>query len=129
MISGEKGNDYECRTCDERKREQRNCHNRRRLRHSILQGAEEWRTISSTQRHVLKAGDIKFFECPTSAIKHRTWQILRLINETIGGEQGDILHLPYPGTILDQPQWYREAVRIVRAERAEQRRAQIEKRS
>lgn len=40
-----------------------------------------------------------------------------MVNETTSGESGDIHHLPYPGTVLDQPSWYREAVRIKRAER------------
>lgn len=83
--------------------------------------------VSSTLRHVLKVADTKFFECPQSAVKSKTWQILSLVNETTGGENTDILHLPYPGTILDQPPWFREAVRIVASERNRHRREQMEK--
>lgn len=76
---------------------------------------------------MLKEGDVKFFECPVSAIKQRTWDRIRLVNESTTGEHTDILHLPYPGTILDQPPWYREAVRIVRVERNEHRAREMEK--
>lgn len=60
-------------------------------------------------------------------MKRATWQILGLVNEATSGENTDILHLPYPGTILDQPPWFREAVRIVANERARHRREQMEK--
>jgi hypothetical protein len=72
-------------------------------------------------RRVLKIDDIIFLECPMSCITRRTWEILRLVNETTDGEHTNILHLPFPGTILDQPPWYRQAVQIVRTGRAEYR--------
>jgi hypothetical protein len=43
--------------------------------------------------------------------------MLELVNETTDWESGRILHLPEPGTITQQPAWYREAVKIKRAER------------
>lgn len=70
---------------------------------------------------------MKFFECPVSAITRRTWDLIRLVNETALGEHMEQLYFPEPGTILDQPPWYREAVRIVRQERAEHRARELEK--
>lgn len=92
-----------------------------------MQGKDEWCQVSSTVRHVLKIDDVKFYECPASAITARSWQLMRLVNETTGGDHTDILHLPCPGTILDQPPWYREAVQIVRHERAAHRAKMMEK--
>ena len=83
--------------------------------------------VSSTLRHVRKMGDIKFFECPISAIKPHTWNLMRLVNDATSSEHCDILHLVAPGTILDQPLWFTEAVQIVRSERAAYRQAQMEK--
>ena len=65
---------------------------------------------------VQKIADLKFMECPGSSITRRTWQILGLVNESCDTE-GNIRHLPFSGTLLDQPLWFREAVKIVRAER------------
>lgn len=97
------------------------------MKHAILRGPDEWRQVSAALKPVLKIGDIKFYECPVSAITPRSWERMKLVNETTGGENTDILHLPFPGTILDQPPWYREAVRIVRHERAEHRSREFEK--
>lgn len=85
--------------------------------------------VSSTLKHSYKAktGGVKFFECPVSAIKQRTWNLMRLVNETTSSEHCDIIHLVAPGTILDQPLWFTEAVQIVRSERAEHRRREMEK--
>jgi hypothetical protein len=66
---------------------------------------------------VLKIDDLKFFACPLSFISSKSWQMLELVNETTDLETGRILHLPYPGTITQQPEWYREAVKIKRNER------------
>lgn len=83
--------------------------------------------MSSALRHVLKIGDIKFFECPVSAIKPRTWERVRLINESARGEHMENLHLPSPGGLRDQPPWYREALQIVQHERGEHRTREMEK--
>lgn len=66
---------------------------------------------------VLKIDSLKFFSCPTSFITARSWELLELVNETTDLETGTILHLPFPGSLTQQPEWYREAVKIKKAER------------
>lgn len=63
---------------------------------------------------------MKLFECPLSAITHNTWSIISLVNETTDTD-GNILHLPFEGALTDQPQWYRDAVKIVKSERVAHR--------
>lgn len=75
----------------------------------------------------MKIGDLKLFACPVSTITAKTWQILKLVNETTHPETTTILHLPFDGSILDQPAWYREAVTIVREERNAHRLAEMKK--
>lgn len=106
-------------------RENRNCRNRKKLKHNIIAGRENWRQVSATLRNVLKIDDLKFFECPQSAITQKTWRILSLVHETTNND-GDILHMPFEGGILDQPPWYREAVRMVKRERAAHQKRKIE---
>lgn len=65
---------------------------------------------------MLKIADSKFLECPLSAIPPAAWDLLGLVTDATDRE-GNILHLPCPGALLDQPPWFRQAVRIVRAER------------
>ena len=108
---------YDCSDCSDKKREVRNCHNRQHFASPLLL-KEDWKSISATHKHILKVGDLKFFECPASAITRKTWDIISLVNETTNTD-GDILHLPFDGTFLDQPSWYREAVRVTRRERAQ----------
>lgn len=79
-------------------------------------GQAEWRLISAKIRFIAKWGDLKLFECPLSFITKKTWEILQIVNETTNAA-GEILLLPWPGTLLEQPSWYRESVRIVRAEK------------
>jgi hypothetical protein len=93
----------------------------------MLQGEQEWLSVTEELEDVLKIDDLKFFACPISTITTRTWQILDLVNETTDDETTKIIHMPRPGTILDQPHWYREAVKIVRAERNRHRSEQHEK--
>lgn len=95
--------------------------------HPILKGRDEWRWVSASLPFVLKIADVKFYECPISAIKPRTWETMRLVNETALGENMEQLYFPEPGTITDQPPWWREAVKIVRQERAEHRARELEK--
>ena len=76
---------------------------------------------------MLKIGDVKFYECPTSAITPRTWDLMRMVNETALGENMEQLYMPDLGTIHDQPPRWREAVRIVRQGRAEHRSREMEK--
>lgn len=69
-------------------------------------------------RHeVLKLDDLKFFECPHSFITRGTWQVLSFVNDTTNADCEILNPPPFPGTFLEQPQWYREALRIVRRER------------
>lgn len=77
-------------------------------------------------RPVLKLGDIKFYRCPLGSITPASWQLLHLVQETTNAD-GDIIQLPYPGALLDQTPRYREAVRIMRAEKARHRQEQMEK--
>lgn len=132
------GNGYDCHTCEEHRRQQFNCHNRQRLRHVLLQGADEWRLVPTTLKHVVKIDDLKFFECPGSVITRSTWQILDLLNECLD-ENGSIKHLlpgpgDEPGHIFNQPGWFRTAAKLVRIERnsdwfARERDAAVKKRS
>lgn len=96
------------------------------MRHPVLTGAAEWRRVSASLRHVLKIADTKFFACPVSTITRRSWDMLALVNQTTSAE-GNILHLPLPGSYLQQPAWYREAVQIVRSERARHQREELDK--
>lgn len=105
-------------------RNARNCRNRHKLAFSMVQ-KEDWYQVPKCFRHVLKLGkDMKFYECPISAIKRQTWDILKLVNDTTDAE-GNILHLPFEGTYLNQPDWYRTAVRVVKSERAINQRERI----
>jgi len=98
------------------------------VRHEILEGAVEWRSISRKSLHVLKIADTKFMSCPIGCITRSTWQILRMVNDLCGPENCEILHMPFEGTYFDQPPWFIEAVRIVRQERARHRREEMDKR-
>jgi len=40
--------------------------------------------------------------------------------ETTSGETGEATHRPYPGSWLEQPAWYRDAIKIRRNERLSQ---------
>jgi len=80
--------------------------------------------VSATIRAVKKINDIKFFECPQSVITRSTWQIISLVNE-VTDKDTNVLHLPFNGTILEQPLWFRDAVKIVKAERIKYQREQI----
>lgn len=51
-----------------------------------------------------------------SAITADAWQVLEMVNETTD-EDGRIRHLPYPGSLVEQPPWYRQSVKIKRGER------------
>ncbi len=115
---------YDCNTCTAR--DKRNCGNQIGYRQTLWL-KEEWKDLPTDIRHVEKWDDLKLLECPLSVITAQSWEILRIVNSTINGE-GDITVLPYEGAFLDQPQWYRQAVEIVRRERAEHRRREIDKR-
>jgi len=65
--------------------------------------------------------------CPVSTITRRTWEIIRLIGRCTGGDNSDLQHLPFPGTLLDQPGWFLDAVDLMRSERAKYRKQQMDK--
>lgn len=81
---------------------------------------------------MLKLGDVKFYRCPISSITPFSWRLLRLANETTNGETEylNIAHLP--GLVEEIQEIgegkYREAVQIVKAERAAHRKKMMEKR-
>jgi len=83
--------------------------------------------VSAGLPHVLKIADVKYYECPVSAIKPKTWELMRIVNETALGENMEHLYPPESGTVLGQPPWWRDAVRIVRNGRAEHRAREMDK--
>jgi hypothetical protein len=87
---------------------------------------EDWKSVSVKLRSVLKVGDLKFFECPMSVISKQTWAVLGIVNETTDGDC-NILHMPFVGTIFDQPQWYRTAVKLVKSERSNNQRERLKR--
>ena len=70
--------------------------------------------------------DLRFYECPASCITRKTWGIARLVNECLDAE-GNLIQLPFPGSLTEQPTWFRQAVQLVKYERAEHRAREIEK--
>ncbi|MCP3177309.1 hypothetical protein MJO47_09380 [Desulfuromonas sp. KJ2020] len=122
---GDHSGEFDCNECKEKNRIIRNCHNRAGCSEEILEGKQEWDSIPTGRRPALKIpwAPTKFMACPISTITSKTWQILALINDCTSAESTDLLHMPYSGpggqlgTIFDQPEWFRDAVRIVRAER------------
>jgi hypothetical protein len=125
-LTAKKPGDWDCSSCDERHRADRNCGNRKGYKETLLQGAHEFLSVSAQIKAALKMGDIKLLACPISTITTQTWEILALVNDCTNAD-GDLLHLPFEGALLDQPPWFRDAVRIVRNERAEHRRKQMER--
>lgn len=117
----------DCSTCDERTRKKKNCNNRQGRIKTIVHKSE-WLKWPENLKHVDKWGDLKFFECPRSAITNRTWELIGLVNETTNLE-GEVLHLPFDGTWLDQPEFYRTAVQIVKRERIDHKNKQIAKKT
>lgn len=86
----------------------------------MLIGPDEWNLWVPTSYHdyeVVKIDDLKFFVCPLTYITRRSWELLDLVNETTNLETGQVAFLPCPGSYLEQPGWYREAVQIKRGER------------
>lgn len=91
-----------------------------------MQGREEWLQVPADLKFAAKMGDMKFYRCPLASITPETWALLELVNDCISAEHGDLIQLPYPGTVADQPEKFREAVRIVRSERAQWRQQKME---
>lgn len=117
---------YDCQECDARKRKARRCANNEGIKHGILVGPHEFYLPTKTLRPVQKIDNVKFYRCPIKLLTNRTWRIISTVNDVMDGD-GRIYNLPFPGTWLEQPLWFRQAVRITRRERSEWQRKQIEK--
>ena len=115
---------WDCRECDERTRKKRNCRNRHGVLHEMLE-RPLWFLVPKLQ-HIAKIVDTKFYVCPVGLITQKTWRIVQLVNDTTDADC-HILQLPFPGSFMDQPEWYKEAVRIVRRERSEARARKVKK--
>jgi hypothetical protein len=116
-LSDTGGEKYECNGC--KKQVKRNCHNRKGVLHPVISKKEKHYFCRELDQHrVIKINDLLFYECPLSYVTPKTWRILQLINDTTDGDC-NITTLPYKGAFTDQPDWYKEAVRIVRTARAE----------
>lgn len=88
--------------------------------HPVLLGSDEWNLavpLSYHDHEVLKIDDLKFFVCPMTYIPRSTWDLLNMVNETTNLETGQVSFMPFPGSYMEQPEWYREAVQIKRSER------------
>lgn len=116
---------FNCADCKGRKKKVRNCDNVNGYK-KTLSNKGEWGLWPPALKPAIKLGDLKLYECPLTAITGRTWDIIRIVNQTTD-DSGKILHMPYPGSYLEQPEWYREAVEITQRERAEHRRKQLDK--
>ena len=119
---------YDCNNCTEKQRHNRNCYNRNGYTEKLLLGVDEWKSIPSSRKPVLKIDDLKFMACPVSSITAHTWQLIKLVNRCTGGEGTELQHLPFAGLISDQPEGFLEAVDIMRKERSEYFRQQQNKR-
>jgi hypothetical protein len=118
---------FDCTDCTKKQRDVRNCHNHKNFASLILLKSE-WKEVTANHHHssVLKIGDLKFMSCPVSTITTDTWDILALVSETTDGDC-NILNLPFAGTIIEQPQWYRQAVKIVKSERAKHQQERLKR--
>jgi hypothetical protein len=70
----------------------------------------------------LKTQTGRFYACPVSVITENTRSIMDLVNNTTDIDC-NILHMPFPGSYLEQPKWYRDSVNIIRNERDKKREA------
>jgi len=93
----------------------------------MLHGTDEWKSVPSHRKPVLKLDDLKFMACPCSSVTAHTWRLIRLVNRCTGGENTELQHLPWPGLISDQPEGFLDAVDIMRKERADYFKRQQEK--
>lgn len=89
--------------------------------------SDEWNLYPPEKKPVEKIYRTKFFACPVSTITQSTWEMIRLANACLSGESDAITTLPFSGGYLDQPHWFREAIEIIRNERAEARKEALEK--
>lgn len=116
---------FDCQNCTREDQEKNNCHNRYDLidpAYEHLQNdapienwflndvKEKWRGKykGSFPLTVLLLGNIRLYECPNTWITQDT---IRLKNALFLGENPEKI---YPGTWIDQPQWYIDAISIYR---------------
>ena len=118
---------FDCLSCDAKTKKLLNCQNHTGVLYPILNGPDEWRLYPLERKPVLKLGRSKFFACPVSTVTPHTWEMLRLGNACLSGENDAITILPFAGGYLDQPSWFREAMEIIRTERGKWRQDQREK--
>lgn len=114
---------FDCNKCTNR--DERNCQNRHRLIDSGLEGTDfpDWLKRDLQDKLPTKKGkfpratwklpDFKLYECPLTWITKDTYKILELLfleeNPT----------RIFPGTWLDQPKWWIEAIQIYKTEKME----------
>lgn len=113
----------DCDNCDQRIRENSNCHNRKRYLRPIATDKERL-LVPASVKPVQKIHTTSFYECPVSAITGKTWQIIGMVNELISAE-GEILACA--GKYDEIPLYLRDAIKIVRQERNRHRAEQMEK--
>lgn len=118
---------YQCSECDAKRKKRLNCQNHQGVLYPILNGPDDWRLYPPERKWVEKVWRTKFFACPLSTITQGTWELIRLANQCLSGEGDAITVLPFGGGLLEQPPWFREAMDIIRSERAEYRREQLDK--
>ncbi|WP_156826942.1 hypothetical protein [Geopsychrobacter electrodiphilus] len=81
-----------------------------------MQGQREWLTVPTTLCPVEKIDDLKMYECPESLITRATWEIVDLVISCTD-DTGGVRILPFPGSLLEQPTWFRQAAKMLRSER------------
>lgn len=109
----------DCSDCSARKRTLRNCYNHKQLAEVIIP-AEQWDDFDGKQFGKLtveKFGDLALFECPVSLISRQSVQLIELVHECTD-EHKNWTMPPFPGGLLDQPTWVRQARRVVIEETA-----------
>lgn len=104
---------FDCKTCE--KQIKNNCRNAKNLKDS---GVTEYTPdinqdlAEKKQKKVWNLGDIRLYECPISWITNETNIIIDQLFLVAEG-QG----LLFPGTWLEQPNWFVEAWNIYKSER------------
>ena len=116
---------FDCSNCDEKDKQKRNCGNRKGYLEPLLT-TDEWHSIPASRKHVVKWPGLKVFECPLSVVTKTTWDILRIVNGTTDGDGYQIR--PFRSVCYeDEPEWYKQAVSIVKTQRSKHREQQMEK--
>jgi hypothetical protein len=82
--------------------------------------SDEWLTIPESRAHVVKWPGIKIMACPLTLITEKTKAILRVVNSTVD-ENGYSIRAFRSLTWEQEPEWYKQAVEIVRHQRSKYR--------